>query len=182
VIYENFNYESKIGLYPFLRNYPKQVINYDMEPFASTYRVIEEYLKDPVKGIWFSSPSPINTGSLIIPIAVKKGITYINMINMIEKEETYDDILRNDILIVDEVGAENPKLRWMFDKLVHERFSKGLLTFFGSMYTLQNLNTIYHLPTVSKVGSMVAFSVIMPQLEQFVKSTNTKNTVSIARL
>jgi len=178
-IYKDFSYADRVGYYKFLANYPEKIANYELQPFNSIYRRIEEFAdSDYNRGFWVSSPNPINTGSLLIPLAIKLGITYVNILNLTSKdvEETME-IVRNTELIIDEIGSEGQRMTWLVDKIMQERYSNGLITFIGSTRPFRQLNNTYNAATLSKMDSMTCFRVDIETFDMFPSMDSSKNII-----
>jgi hypothetical protein len=160
-IYNKFDFHEKKDHYKFLVNYPKYIENYDVAGISEIYKRIESFsISMSERGFWISCINPINTGTILIPFAIATGITYINVYNLINREEDeVKDILSNEIIILDEVGVEGPKMRWLIDKFIQQRYNNGLTTFIGCYYPIRNIGNIYNFGLESKCSSMMDFEV-----------------------
>jgi hypothetical protein len=161
-MYKGFQYQYYVDHYRVLRNYPPTLTNYDVEPFCNIYRAIEGYMSDP-RGIMIASENPLNTGSLLIPIALTTEAYYISAANLVYKDaDDIKPIADKPSLILDELGSEDPSTKWMVERIVNHRYSEGLKTYFGlAMKDWGALGQIYG-NLRHKIISMTCYKLALP--------------------
>lgn len=158
MVYRNFVYSNYVGHFPFLINYPERITNYDIPIFNGVYQEIEDFFeKDIKKGMIISSINSLNTGCLLIPIALKYGITYCNALDLVTREQKDAEslsLINATSLIIDEVGVEDSRVRWIIEKIINHRFKGGYQTIFGISTHWDNLDKSYTPNTASKIVAM----------------------------
>lgn len=171
-IYRDFDFKSNSSYYKFLINYPDKITNYSVEPFNKLYSKVEEYSEDkaPTKGFWITANNPINSGTLLVPFALSRGIGYRSLLDLVGKEpEDLDSLIANQFLVINDIGDENPRHKWVFEKIVSTRFNAGLVTYFGSKLYLEKLNEVYSGTVMFKVISMCNFMIKLTEPSPFEK-------------
>lgn len=179
-LYKDFDYKRYSGVMPFLINFPDKITNYDEEPFNTVYKTIESYLDSNKTGVMISSPNPVNVTSLLIPIALIKGVTYLNCTNLATEDDAFTDmVMKNDSLILDEIGINDFEITKKINKIVNYRFNNGLITYIGSCRDKEGLYNVsgYNAGLVSKILRLTSLKVHLSKYSDiFVESVDKSHT------
>lgn len=183
-IYRGFNYHVEKDYYKFLTHYPEKITNYNLAPFGGVYARIEEEVERG-NGLAVKSENPVNTGSLLVPIALKLGGNYANMsiVSAIDRNSigAYIDKLNSlDTLVLDEVGGEHGSLSWVLPKIIDYRYAEGLTTYFGlSFSSINKFTERYDQRVYAKFRAMCSFVVDIKDRELFVTAKDSSYKVDI---
>jgi hypothetical protein len=171
MIYKKFNYHQWVSHIPSLNFLPPEIINYDIHPFSQLYQTIENFLADSTfssRGLMITCGNLINTTSLLVPLAIKYGYTYITTSMLLDNLTLVDEILSNETIILDELGTEVRGNEKAIHRIINNRYSTGKRIFLGKSINTLALNDRYGGAISSKIIPMIKLDISINAFSPFV--------------